>query len=275
MYVLSKGPDHRARVFNRCFINGFLFQTTDIEKNLTTQNSGVVVKADDSTGNMDWYGVIRKIISLEFPSGKEVIMFKCDWYDVPASTKNKGRGYKKDQYGIIDIDTTCFRYVNDPYILGTQAEQVVYVKGMKKPEWCTVVRLKPRNLFVMPKGTEKENEGDVDVNSLDVSVEDMAVSCTHEELKNWRTLVEGESGDASVIDKALAEAVPERNDSDLLDEEDDDTYINDGHIAPADSLGEGSDDEFFCLNHYSLLSHCRIVFSLNNVRSMLSYHQLL
>jgi hypothetical protein len=69
--------------------------------NLTTQNTGVVVKGDGSTCNMDWYGVIRKIISLEFPSRKEVILFKCDWYDVSASIKNKGRGYKKDQYGII------------------------------------------------------------------------------------------------------------------------------------------------------------------------------
>jgi hypothetical protein len=120
------------------------------------------------------------------------------------------------------------------------------VKGMKKPEWCNVVRLKPRNLFAMPKGTEKENEGDVDVDSLDVGVEDMAVSCTHEELKNWRRpLVKGESGDASVIDKALVEATPEPNDSDLSGEEDDDIYINDGHVAHADSLGEGSDDEFF------------------------------
>jgi hypothetical protein len=91
----------------------------------------VFVKGDDNTCNMDWYGVIRKIISLEFPSGKEVILFKCDWYDVHASTKNKGRGYKKDQYGIIDIDTTRFLYINDPYILGTQVEQVVYVKGVK------------------------------------------------------------------------------------------------------------------------------------------------
>jgi hypothetical protein len=173
-------------------------------------------------------------------------LFKCDWYDVPASTKNKGRGYKKDPYEIIDIDTSHFQYVNDPYILGTQAEQVVYVKGVKKPEWCTVVRLKSRNLFAMPEGTEKENEGDIVVDSLDVGVEDMVVSCTHEELKNWRrSLVKGESGDASVIEKALAEVVPEPNDSDFSDEEDDDTYINDGHVAPADSLGEGSDDEFF------------------------------
>jgi hypothetical protein len=227
MYVLSKGPDHQSRVFNRCFINGFFTSNDDIEKNLTTQNSGVVVKGDDNTDNMDWYGVIRKIVSLEFPSGKEVIMFRCDWYDVRASTRNKGIGYKKDQYGIIDIDTTRFQYVNDPYILGTQAEHVCYVKGVKKPEWCTVVRLKPRNLFAMPKGTEKENEGDIDVDSLDVGVEDMAVSCTYGELKNLRRpLVEGESGDASVIDKVLAEAVPEPNDSDLSDEEDDDTYIN-------------------------------------------------
>jgi hypothetical protein len=69
---------------------------------------------------------------------------------------------------------------------------VVYVKGVKKPEWCTVVRLKPRNLFAMPEGTKKENEGEIDVDSLDVSVEDMVVSRTHEELKNWRRpLMEG------------------------------------------------------------------------------------
>jgi hypothetical protein len=40
------------------------------------------------------------------------------------------------------------------------------VKGVKKPEWCTIVRLKPRNIFAMPEGTEKENEGDIDVDSL-------------------------------------------------------------------------------------------------------------
>jgi hypothetical protein len=39
--------------------------------------------------------------------------------------------------------------------------------------------------------------------------------------------------------------MPEPNDSDLSDEEYNDTYINDGHVAPADSLGEGSNDDFF------------------------------
>ena len=98
------------------------FRTASTEVNFTTQNSRVLVKGDDNTGNMDWYGVLKKIITLDFPGENEVIMFECDWYDIPAATKNKSKGYSKDQYGIIDIDTTCRRYVNDPYVLGTQVE---------------------------------------------------------------------------------------------------------------------------------------------------------
>jgi hypothetical protein len=91
------------------------------------------------------------------------------------------------------------------------------------------------------------NEGGIDVDSLDVGVEDMNVSCTHEVLTNWRRPdMEGDSGDASVIEKALAESVADPNDLDLSDEEDqDDTYIGDGHVAHVDSVGKRSDDEFF------------------------------
>jgi hypothetical protein len=167
---------------------------------------------------------------------------------VPAANNNKGRGYKKDQYKVADIDTTQFRYLNEPYILGTQAEQVVYVKHLKKSGWCIVVRLKPRNMYAIPEVNDKGNEGGIDIDSLDVGVEDMNLSCTHEVLKNWRRPdMEEDSGDASVIEKALAESVAEQNDSDLSDEEDqdDDTYIGDGHVAPVDSVGERSDDDFF------------------------------
>ncbi len=84
IYCLSRGPDHRVRVANRCSINGFLFRTTNVEKNLTTQNSGVVVQGE----GMDWYGVIKKIITLNFPNDKEVLLFECDWFDVPGATTN-------------------------------------------------------------------------------------------------------------------------------------------------------------------------------------------
>ena len=51
--------------------------------------------------------------------------------------------------------------------------------------------------------------------------------------------------DASIIEKAIP--VSEPNDEDLVDEDDDneDTYIDDGHVAPVNSLGQGQDDEVF------------------------------
>jgi hypothetical protein len=45
--------------------------------NMSTQNSGVIVKGDVSTGNIDWYGVVQRIIALDFPNGKEVVLFQC------------------------------------------------------------------------------------------------------------------------------------------------------------------------------------------------------
>ena len=78
IYYLSRGPDCRSRVFTRCLANGFFFRASSIEKFLTTQNSGVLVKGDASSGNMDWYGVLRKIICLDFHGQKEVILFQCD-----------------------------------------------------------------------------------------------------------------------------------------------------------------------------------------------------
>jgi len=248
MYNLSQGPDDRARVFNRCFINGFLFRTVSAETSLITQNSGVLVKGDESTGNMDWYGVIKKIISLQFTGGKEVMMFQCDWFDVPAPTKNKGKGYNKDQYGIIDIDTTRLRYSDDPYILATQAEQVFYVKHTKKSNWCSIVRMKPRNLFSMPESASVEEEAEIDVDSLLVGVEDMTVRSDQGDLMNWRrTDMEGEAIDTSVIQKAIAQSVPEPNDEDFSDEGEDDvdTYIDDGVVAPTVATDDEADDDFF------------------------------
>jgi hypothetical protein len=107
--------------------------------------------------------------------------------------------------------------------------------------------LLPRNMYAIHEVNDAGNEGGIDIDSLDVGVEDMNPSCTHEGLTNWRRPdMEGDSGDASIIEKAHAESVTEPNDSNLSDEEDqDDTYIGDGHVAPVDSVGEGSDDEFF------------------------------
>jgi hypothetical protein len=175
LFGLAQGPDDRVRIFNCCLINGFLFRMNHVKSKLSTQKSGVVVEGDESTGNMDWYGIIKRIILLDFPCGKEVVLFQCDWYDVPTAGTNKGRGCKNNKYDIIDIDTTRFRYLEDPYILGTQAEQVFYVKGTKNPKWSTIIRMKPRNLFSMPDAPDSDNGGEIDLDSLDLGVKEMNV----------------------------------------------------------------------------------------------------
>jgi hypothetical protein len=248
LYYLAQGPDPRARVYNRCFINGFLFRTASIEKRLTTRNSGIYVKGDASTSNMAWYGVIKKIITLDFPKDKEAVLFECDWYDVPAATMSKGKGYNKDEYGIIEINTSRYRYSSDPYILATQAELVFYADIPSKPGWCSVVALKPRNLFAMPEA--REVEGEIDINLLDVGVQDMDNALRiRMDLTNWRRLgIAGSRGDASIIDEARAQSVPEPDHVAFLateDDEDDETYVDDGVVAPTTTMGEGEDDDFF------------------------------
>ncbi|CAO2189468.1 unnamed protein product, partial [Urochloa humidicola] len=245
MFALSRGPDHRTRTMSRCHINNWLFRTSEVEKNLVTQNSGVLVRGDATTGNMNWYGVIRKIISLEFAGEKEVILFKCDWYDVPAISTSRSIGYKRDQWGIIDINTSRFRFLNEPYILATQAEPVFYVKLVTRREWSSVVLMKPRNLFSMP---EEENEAEIDIDSIDMGIQGMNLVGAEDQLSNWtRSGMQGTTGDASVIQQVHAQAVEEPDDDlDGDDDDEDDTYINDGVVAPAASAVQGQeDDDFF------------------------------
>ena len=46
LYALSRGPDPQARVYNGTFINGFFFRNDSVERDLNTQNSGVLVRGD-------------------------------------------------------------------------------------------------------------------------------------------------------------------------------------------------------------------------------------
>ena len=94
---------------------------------------------------------------------------------------------------------------------------------------------------------EAENEGDMEVDLLDVGIQDMNLVGSNEDLSNWtRADKEGTTGDSSVINQVRGEAVPELDDAVLLDEDDDDkddTYIDDGVVAPV--VVERLEDDFF------------------------------
>ena len=218
MFALAQGLDHRARILNRCHINIWLFRTSAIERNLVTPNNGLLVRGDASSGNMNLFGVIKKIISLEYPGQKEVILFQCEWY----------------KWGIIDIDTTRFHFKTEPCILATQAEHVFFVKNMKKPTWSSVVSMKPKKIFAI---LDDENEDEIDSDSIDMAMEGMNLVDGQDHFTNWtRSGKEGTTLDAAVIQQVQAEAAPEPDDDDLAflddDIDEDDTYINDGVVAP-------------------------------------------
>nr|TKW20637.1 hypothetical protein SEVIR_4G102800v2 [Setaria viridis] len=76
---------------------------------------------------------------------------------------------------------------------------------------------------------EAQNEGDMVVNLLDVGIQDTNLLGPNEDLSNWtRADKEGTTGDASVINQD--------------DDDGDDTYIDDGVVAPV--VVESLEDDF-------------------------------
>jgi hypothetical protein len=152
---------------------------------------------------------------------------------VPTDTStNRGKGYSKDKFGVIDIDTTRHKFRNEPYILATQVELVFYVNLVNKPGWSSV-------MFAMP-------ELDLE-DSFAVGIEGINLLGEHHDSTNWsRSDKEGTTGDILFINQVRAEAVDEPDDDvfDVDDEHDaDDTYIDDGIVAPI--VQDAQDDEFF------------------------------
>ena len=83
-----------------------------------------------------------------------------------------------------------------------------YVKNAKKPDWCSVLRMQPRNLFAMPKEST-DKVGEIDLNSVLVGVEDMNLEQQNEDVTTWsRSSLDGVSVDACVTEQALATAMP-------------------------------------------------------------------
>nr|XP_016512656.1 PREDICTED: uncharacterized protein LOC107829705 [Nicotiana tabacum] len=109
---------------------------------LKIQNSGIVVKSDEHTENVDYYEKIREILEIQY-MGNSVILFKCDWFEVPPQGRSQSRGYESDEYGFICVDVTRIHYTNDPYILGSQDKSVYYVKHGQSEKWHDVVRVRP------------------------------------------------------------------------------------------------------------------------------------
>ncbi|XP_076884482.1 uncharacterized protein LOC143533665 [Bidens hawaiensis] len=120
LYALLQVPDDRYTSWQSCIINGVRFRCKERDDKFTTQCSGVCVGDEDE--EMIYYGVLLEVMELDFILGRKVFMFRCKWYN----TDPKGKRMVVDQK-LTSIDITSNWYVDEPFILANQAQQVFYL----------------------------------------------------------------------------------------------------------------------------------------------------
>ncbi|XP_016479237.2 uncharacterized protein LOC107800549 [Nicotiana tabacum] len=145
---LAIGPGPVVHRYSTLMVNGFRFQTKDLESRRKTQNNGVLVRGDDSDSK-EYYGVLEDIYELLYLGNRKVYLFRCHWWDVA----HLGKGY--DKYGFTSVNTRCALNTNEPFVLASQSEQVFYVNDMVDKDWLVVLKTSPRNLFNMPEEDDK------------------------------------------------------------------------------------------------------------------------
>ena len=127
-----------------------------------SQNSGVLVKGEENARNLDYFGILTNIIKLSYFGGNNVVLFKCDWWDVSSK-----KGYWIDKYGFFLLNSNRKLRTNEPYVLASQAQQVYYVIDIKDLNWLVVVRIKPRDLYdVSEKVTREACQENDDIDSI-------------------------------------------------------------------------------------------------------------
>jgi len=92
LFYLPFGPNSRVFRYTSYLITGWRFNVKDRDMSLKSQNNGVFIRGDENTGNIYYFDVLTDIIELSYLNENNVILFKCDWWDVHS----KGRGYKED-----------------------------------------------------------------------------------------------------------------------------------------------------------------------------------
>ncbi|CAN6676733.1 unnamed protein product [Malus baccata var. baccata] len=156
--TLANGPDQFARRYKGYVINGSKFRTKESEKSRTTQNSGVVSKADTMSyatvkdkrpcsGDVTYYGVLKDVVEIRYTNALKFVLFKCDWVDAIG-------GMKEDEFRFTLVNFNHLLYKDnvvgdEPFILARDAKQVCYIQDPIDSDWHVVVNVTVRDLFDM------------------------------------------------------------------------------------------------------------------------------
>ncbi|KAL2901388.1 DNA-directed RNA polymerase subunit beta, partial [Bienertia sinuspersici] len=156
LLCLAKGPLKGVITYEGYVTNGFRFHIKRRQRKRRTQNSGVMVKGDKESGEKKFYGILEKVVVLEYDTLKDrtsprVVLFK---------------GIKGDKFGNTLINVTRKLKTNEPFALASQIMQIFYVPTHNKPQWRIVIETKPRNYFDFPND-EKSDDYDDDTSLWD------------------------------------------------------------------------------------------------------------
>lgn len=124
-------------------INGFRFHTIQHDEPRKPQNYRAVVRGDDQSVAVPYYGVLKEIVDLYYNEGNKVVLFNCDWFVTVRQTID----HKRDHHGKIILNMARKLNTQEPFVLASQAQEVYYVRGIEYPTYSTAIETKPRNLL--------------------------------------------------------------------------------------------------------------------------------
>lgn len=153
---VANGPDINVISYNSYEVNGYVFSTADSELNLTTQNSGVSMKAvgtfrsrASDTNLIDdsgtYYGIVKKILELNYYEDFKITVFYCDW----VRTEDKVNGWEVDpETNVVCVNFARFKrntnVEDEPFIHASHASQVFYCKDETRETWHIVLESQTR-----------------------------------------------------------------------------------------------------------------------------------
>jgi hypothetical protein len=142
--MLARQQSWNVTTFKGYEINGNTFYTVAQDKKSTNQNSGVCIDATDQYGKMErYYDRIEEIWELDYGPDLKVPLFRCQW------VKLNGTAVKLDpDYEMITVDLYNLGYIEEPFVLAKDVNQVFYVKDVaSKPK----NKGKTKNDDIVPK----------------------------------------------------------------------------------------------------------------------------
>jgi len=87
-----------------------------------------------------FYGVIKEILLLDYHMF-HVPLFRCSW-------ANKGNGVKEeDGFTLVNLHMNQAAFLNDLFILASQAKQVFYSRDDDNSPWYVCTRAPPRGYY--------------------------------------------------------------------------------------------------------------------------------